>query len=251
MTICPQTAVTIGTSYGFAKGFMYSVMILRLQVAYGKSSEYSYSIYLLVSFLLYTFAVSLGLFLISFYRLGHAIYTYHGQYWCHTEIPFFVLAYIAINDVLMGSIMVYLFVSRLVRIHEYTRRVSVSSSSKSKSHVFKLAVKYSILTFFGTLTSFLSLILIGITNLDFFGVADAIVGGVCVTLMGKSFDHIYENQVCCLVLLFLRKYTRLMKDQDNMERSVTRAISSAQGSKSGVTMGTSEKLSVEMVNATE
>ncbi|ETN99946.1 hypothetical protein RFI_37521, partial [Reticulomyxa filosa] len=85
--MCLETAQVLGSSYGFAKAFMYAVMILRLQVAYGKSKEYSYPVFLLFGFLIYTLVVSTGTLFFSIFSTKAEALHRVGQWWCRSEFP--------------------------------------------------------------------------------------------------------------------------------------------------------------------
>lgn len=265
-------AVKLGSiAYQIAKGFIYCLFILRLDIAY-HGSQFAYKRSKLHAFLLFLVLYTISLVLLAivtvegkahFYNISiferksqkqSSVTGINDHYICETVIPLYLLAYMVIMDITFSIICMYLFIHPLKKIlaqnislqtmpqlprtitftadskldfgnspstsprksikstsafnhrsmssinTSSTMRMSSVSGTENVSNEFRsLIVKYVIITSVGLCSTFIALVVIGITDAPAFSMPDVWVNTFCILLMCAEYRKWYYK-FCCVCI---------------------------------------------------
>lgn len=188
-----------------AKTSLYSLLILRLYVAYyGSSFAYSNKVFIFSAIIIATYFI-LGIIFGIFEATGKKQYVkdMNGNnnkvyYWCPMTSPEWLLAIHVVIDFMANIILTGLFIKPLKLLID-----SVASPMANKSgnaDLEALAIKYTIIAFITCFTSVVFMVFVAITKWAGVLVIDWAINSVCAVLMSQRYNKIYEILCrCCIV----------------------------------------------------
>mmetsp|Transcript_55418 Transcript_55418/g.49900 ORF Transcript_55418/g.49900 Transcript_55418/m.49900 type:complete len:429 (-) Transcript_55418:35-1321(-) len=180
------------------KHAMYICFILRLHIAF-KDSLFEFSNKLFI-FLYLIMIISYTSQLLAYIIFGdgklHIDYDKDNQIpYCISDCPMWIRLYNAFCDFIIMILLCVLFIRRLYKSFILSQQHN-QNSSFVVCEIAKIA-QYITLTIVGVITTFIALILFGITSWFVWISIDIMINAWCILLMFKTNQKLF-NKICCI-----------------------------------------------------
>eukprot|EP01084_Bolivina_argentea_P300725 518626_1 len=186
---CEITGRAGPSCYFIAKMFMYLVFIYRLYIVYSDSA-FAYNNKILLILLLFVVIYTIFIVIINLLTLEIGIsYELNNGRVCNAYGAPAVLMTTAFFDTMISALCCYLFIKPLMILNNH-------EINKHSTRMYKMILKYVVLTFVAVTTTFLLLGLMTMSKISSLLAIDIVINCICIALFNKYY-HYYYKGICC------------------------------------------------------
>ena len=186
------TGSVLGTSfYGLAKMFMYLVFIYRIYVVYS-NPFYGYNIKVIFVLGMTVLIWSIiSTTITSIFTTGERV-DINGHWFCIGKVTIGLVISTLLFDFIISTLCLFLFIRPLLSL-----RKTQGIEDQDKIKMYRVILKYTILSMVAILSTFMILVFIAVYDLTGLITIDIVINSMCIMHFNQRYNKSYKILYCC------------------------------------------------------